>query len=373
MSASIPINLLIKKFIIFYFLTLLISIFSLIFIFSLYTDYVFSIIKGVSHNSIMIHDGFSLKQGLSPLVVGNVLELAITDSQKNRIFFHDQNEIVKSLYVNKNYEVYQQNKLLYNILIKFDLSPLFLVIFLIAVLASFLYYPFSRYERKEYESRLSKELANLAYKVAHDIRSPISTLNLISSKIESDQIREIHKLVIERINGIADDLLITAKLKAVKMNDNYTESTIGNLVNLLKAENDLADKSQQIIIDFDEALFNVKFKHINTLYPIIRNLVNNAVEATLTSNRKIEVNFSSKDKNYFLISVKDNGKGMSEELLNKLGCAPVSSGKSFSASSGAGIAIHNAVQDLDKIGASLKIDSSLNEGSCFTITFALSN
>jgi hypothetical protein len=55
--------------------------------------------------------------------------------------------------------------------------------------------------------RNKENLFNLSQKLAHDIRSPISTLNLISSKIDNAEIKSLQLAVVEQINAIANGLL----------------------------------------------------------------------------------------------------------------------------------------------------------------------
>lgn len=212
-----------------------------------------------------------------------------------------------------------------------------------------------------------KEIYNLSHKVAHDIRTPISTLNLISSKIQDENIKTLHQSVVQRINAIADDMLKFAKGRPIEFN-NIRTTTVISFSSLLEKEYEISQFSDQINIKVASNVSSLEMENIDILYPIVKNFITNAIEATENLNRKIEVFFEKHESDdRKIIKIKDNGKGIPNDILVKLGSTPVSYGKNNSFS-GSGIAIFNAKNDLDKIHAKLIIDSSPDSGTCFTIS-----
>ena len=89
MLAPISIVSRLKKFLFLYFSGLVLAIFVMFLAFDLYVDYLSSVIKDLSRNPVMIHDTFSLKQNLVPLIRGNILEIKVFNSAGEIVFEHE--------------------------------------------------------------------------------------------------------------------------------------------------------------------------------------------------------------------------------------------------------------------------------------------
>lgn len=77
-----------------------------------------------------------------------------------------------------------------------------------------------------------KEMGQLATGIAHDIRSPLSALQLISGlpDLNRDDVRELLKATSSRIDGIAQGLLQEFKgLVAIFISDRYKQAADFNL------------------------------------------------------------------------------------------------------------------------------------------------
>ena len=210
---------------------------------------------------------------------------------------------------------------------------------------------------EQLNSKLQKddELYKLAHKVSHDIRTPLSTLNIISTKIQDEDIKMLQKQVVSRINEIADDLL--GQIKVRNQAPDQNKVMLENFVDLLEKEYALTHSKQEISFFLDDKLRSQNLNGVSVLYSIIRNLITNAIEATDEFQRRIEVIFEYDQGSRLAIRVIDNGKGIPLSILSKLGNEPISFGKQNSAYSGSGIAIWNAKKDLVKIGGILSIKS----------------
>ena len=220
------------------------------------------------------------------------------------------------------------------------------------------FYPFVRYEEKEFQNKSNQLIANLSKKVAHDIRTPISTLNLISSKIADQDIKKLQQAVVNQINLIAEDLLNTSNQKVVS---SLTRQTYLEFFEQIQQEYDLKQNFRTILVfNIDKEVSKYIIIYAKVLYPIICNVINNSIEACHIDNGEIEISARLLG-NQFYIKIRDNGKGIPSEILSLLGRKQISYGKSNSSRSGNGIALFNARKDIESINGRFEIRSTLNE------------
>lgn len=162
--------------------------------------------------------------------------------------------------------------------------------------------------------------------IAHDLRSPIGTIKMINATIEEEK---------EKIKD--------AKIRRLfEMVNETTEQAFNLLENLLRWSRNQNGKTKVVAVNFDIAtsarqvvsLFKAiaKAKNISlnnhiqeetTVYAdedmfktILRNLISNAIKFTYPGG-KIDIEAGSQEQN-IVISVKDNGQGIPEEIQRKL-------------------------------------------------------
>ncbi|MGE5085028.1 MAG: sensor histidine kinase [Bacillota bacterium] len=103
---------------------------------------------------------------------------------------------------------------------------------------------------------------------------------------------------------------------------------------------------------------------------ILSNLINNAIEA-IDEDGSIFIDVQSK-QNAILVSVIDFGKGIPPEVLSKLQKYEFQShGKEHSHSSGTGIGLKSAFEELSKVGAKLHIESRIGIGTRIILEFPI--
>lgn len=213
---------------------------------------------------------------------------------------------------------------------------------------------------------VSKMRIALSQKLAHDIRSPISTLNLISSKIEDLEIRTLQLAVVDQINTIANNLLDQTKT------DGVSDIVLGFSEMLFNLEKEYQFKSTSISqkitfkINYD-SIQNKKFSsQLNSIiYSTLNNLIQNSIEAT-SKNGVISISVGLNTDHKIEVSVSDNGKGIPPEILKRLGKEVLTFGKnkenngSSNLKSGNGIALFNAKKELAENNIELLITSKQN-------------
>jgi len=96
------------------------------------------------------------------------------------------------------------------------------------------------------------------------------------------------------------------------------------------------------------------------------NLLTNAVEAFPVSktDKRIEIRTRLLSHDYICVDVIDNGKGISEEVRKQI-FTPLFTTKGAHGT-GLGLAITEKI--VRECGGTIELTSSLNEGSCFTIS-----
>lgn len=360
MFTSIPINSTFKKFMFLYVLALVVMLLILVLVYNIYITYLSNVIRDLARNPVMIHDTFSLRQSIVPLIKDDVLGIRIYNAENISIFEHSQN--THTIFaLDKVYKVTEKENLLYKFSLKMSLKKYVLILFFLSFLMLFAYYPFLSYERKETQNQNNQFLAGVSKKLAHDIRSPISTLNLISSKITDPRIKELQQAVVAQINLIADDLLYSNRAQD-KKSDVLAKQTYADLLIQIKKEYNLkfSLSNKSIIFSIDKSLKKMPAIHSKIIYPIICNSINNSIEAVGRKNGKIEIQ-AQLHADVLSIIIKDNGIGIPEDILVKLGHQVISHGKLVSLTSGNGIALFNAKKDITSIGGSFNIRSVVHE------------
>jgi hypothetical protein len=95
----------------------------------------------------------------------------------------------------------------------------------------------------------------------------------------------------------------------------------------------------------------------------ISNLLDNAIEASLDTNRVVHVK-ASVLKRKIKIMIEDHGAGISEEVSKKLGKEPITVGKKY----GTGLGVYQARKAIQDMGGTLAINSICNKGTRAIIT-----
>lgn len=217
---------------------------------------------------------------------------------------------------------------------------------------------------------LSQVKADIASQVAHDIRSPLSALNMVlaSTVDTSEDRRLLMRNAIQRINDIANELL-RSNVIAISgenncLNENSEPTMLVALLEMLVSEKRSQYKNGDLEIVTELKQGYGLFAKVNSteFSRIISNLINNAVEAIVpTKSGKIVVSIESHDNNVF-VKIKDNGKGIPSDIIEKLGKRGHSFGKN-SPYSGSGLGLFHAKENMKRFGGDLRIESILDHGT----------
>ncbi len=216
-------------------------------------------------------------------------------------------------------------------------------------------------------------VGELASQVAHDIRSPLVALDLLVRQITHlpEDKRIAIRNAINRIHGIANNLL------ALYKNKNHVPETFGESSSNIYPElisdilmSVLSEKRIQYkdnSIEFNMNIENHSYGMFASVSPlffirILSNLINNAVEANA---KKIDINLSiSTSDKMLLLDIKDNGKGISSDILNV-----ILSGRSVtSKNDGHGLGLTTAIKTIEiEWKGRVHIKNGIQNGTCVSV------
>lgn len=221
---------------------------------------------------------------------------------------------------------------------------------------------------------VAKERYELALQVAHDIRSPVAALEMISGTIHSDpeESLNIMRSALNRIKYISNHLLKNNQLHHTLSHQTSTQNyplhcLVESLVLEARAQ---FREHHQLRLQFtsgitpDQSFVNLNSAEFKT---VLSNLINNAAEA-LNFKGTIQVNLQLHES-LFKIEVKDDGPGIPTEILSILGTR----GVSYQKANGNGLGIYHAITQIQSWGGSLEIQSHLGLGSCLRISLPQSS
>lgn len=213
----------------------------------------------------------------------------------------------------------------------------------------------------------------LANQVAHDIRSPLASLLMIVKSCT--EIPEAERIALREaaisIGDIANNLLNQYKTRNTNpISDVEDRQSILISATLLQLMTEKKYEYQNTSIKLDHDIsqsghFAFIKIDVSAFKRMMSNLINNAVEACENEHGKILVTLDATDE-WVSISIKDNGKGMSTSLINKIkNHIAVTEGKK----SGNGIGLSQVQETLQCNHGTLAIDSHPGKGTTMTVTF----
>lgn len=179
-------------------------------------------------------------------------------------------------------------------------------------------------ELRQTEERLRRTdklsvVGELSASVAHEIRNPLTSLKGLVQllQMEDEKHQLYYQIMIDelnRINHIVSELLLLAKPQQIKYTDADLQVILHDVISLLKTEASL--HNIQIELQVQEHPLMIECEP-NQLKQLFINVVKNAIEAS-SSGDVVTITMESFDNNVSVM-VKDQGVGISKELLERIG------------------------------------------------------
>ncbi len=224
-------------------------------------------------------------------------------------------------------------------------------------------------DMKELE-KLNAAHETFIYAVSHDLKGPLNNIESLirilteweNSEQEQKNLSEILYKSIKSMKNIIDELAEITKIEG-----NYKEhiETISFKELFREVEMLIKDKiierKAQIYYDIKEN--EIKFSRKN-IRSIIYNLVSNAIKYTPVSKTPELSIAVSKEEDFVVISVKDNGLGIAADQIDQIFLKFTRIQKDVE---GTGIGLYLVKKIIDNHGGRIEVSSTLGEGSKFKV------
>lgn len=213
-------------------------------------------------------------------------------------------------------------------------------------------------------------LSHQAKQVAHDIRSPLAALEMLSEllgTIEEDK-RLIFRGSINRIRDIANSLRESNVAHRIETTDAPSGQLAPSTLLAPVIESIVTEKRIQyrdrlgIQIEYYQSsdsygLFS-KLES-STLKRVISNLIDNSVDAAQNKRGSVEVRLGHLDSGMLEIVVSDNGCGIPNQIRSELGKRGITYGKK----DGTGLGLHHAFETIKAWNGQIEVNSVLGQGT----------
>ncbi len=195
--------------------------------------------------------------------------------------------------------------------------------------------------------------------VAHDIRSPIDSINALLKMVEikDKNLKAAFEKAVHRANSVANFLLKTERKSTP------VENAAFDLASVIQ---DIAIEKRPLFTDGEILVHSSKYFYIqsplssDSISRILSNIVDNAIQAC-DHDRRIKIKISCSD-GFAEIAVQDSGRGISEEVLNRLGEKGFSQRPSDQPA-GTGRGVYSAKKALEEVGGSIQFSSLAGLGT----------
>lgn len=212
-------------------------------------------------------------------------------------------------------------------------------------------------------------VGELSASVAHEIRNPLTSLKGFVQLLQKDdaQHQNYYQIMLDelnRINHIVGELLLLAKPQHLSFEKANIEKILLDVISLLSTE---------------ASMYNIRINYHtpekeiwsecepNQLKQLFINVIKNAIEASSAGNT-VEILLQKSESDRVIISVKDNGEGISDELLERLG-EPFYSSKE----KGTGLGLTVSFKIVESHHGTIHFDSEKGMGTNVVIDLPIKN
>ncbi len=224
------------------------------------------------------------------------------------------------------------------------------------------------YIERRAENERNEALGRIAKQVSHDIRSPLTALNFVVSSLSglAEDKKSLVRLAANRINDIANDLLLNSKVKtenilpADKKRIQMVESLVEEIILEKKFENH-ANSNLELFMNLDQACGAYALVDEVELKRAISNLLNNAIESTRNKFGQVSITVEARSSFVFIL-IEDNGNGIAPHVLTNLNALSAEA-NSFPSVNGNGLGIIHAKKTLAKMSGELEFSSTIGKGT----------
>ncbi len=209
--------------------------------------------------------------------------------------------------------------------------------------------------------------------LSHEMKTPLATIQnyamLLQGEEDPDKIKEYSKIIAmttRKFSTLITNILKLNKLENQKIFPEKTRYDLAEQIRIALVDTEAlwSQKDINIISDLPDNLYIYADAE---LFDIVwNNLISNAIKFT-NYGGTIEVSIKEKE-NGTLVSIKDNGIGMSEEEMKRIYDKFYQADRSHkSKGNGLGLALVKKIMDIT--GAKIAVESEKGKGSTFSVLF----
>lgn len=216
--------------------------------------------------------------------------------------------------------------------------------------------------------KINLELDQFAYRTSHDLKAPVNALKGLVRVAELSESREeiahCHGLMKERLSNLEDlirDILDLSKNSRTEISQAMTN--VPDIVEQLVKS--LVSKEAPVKVHIEGPQKLEAYLDTTRFKMIVGNLLSNALQYADLSKKDpfIRIKLWS-EKQFFYVSVKDNGVGIEPEYLEKIFAMFF---RVADNSIGSGLGLYIAKEATEKMGGNIDVVSRKNEGSEFIV------
>jgi len=214
-------------------------------------------------------------------------------------------------------------------------------------------------------------LGQLAAGIAHEIRNPLTSINILIHSMtknipSEDSHKEDLKVIeeeIHRMNEILDQFLQFAKPATPLLEKADVSSVFEETLQLLRPQ----IEKQIIVVEKEFHPLPILLMDREQMKQVFLNLLLNAIQAMPGGGHLTLMGRNSEDGQWIHISIQDSGIGISSENINKL-FDPFYSTKE----GGIGLGLSITHRIIDQHHGKIEVESALGKGTLFTIWLPIS-
>lgn len=227
-------------------------------------------------------------------------------------------------------------------------------------------------ERKQAETELqqkNKELELFMYKASHNFKGPTATIagiiDLARMEVKDKMAKQYFNLIENSINNLNETLSGLLNLTKVRQSEfSLSKINLNELIDEITARLKFLPGFDKFRIEKDIKLPGPIYSDRSLLSSVLQNLIENAFKyRKLKSDAYVKI--SVEQHSDIIVEVSDNGLGIEENLV------PGVFDMFFRASqnsSGVGLGLYIVKHAIDKLKGAIKVNSTIGQGSVFTIT-----
>ncbi|MFQ5604730.1 MAG: PAS domain S-box protein [bacterium] len=219
-------------------------------------------------------------------------------------------------------------------------------------------------------------IGQMAAKVAHEIRNPLSSISLNAELLEDElnsyesvNTREGQVLLesiiseVERVTALTEEYLQFSRLPESRPVRGNLEEDIKSMIDILQPE----FNQKQITFDFkfQHGELDIRFDRVQ-IRRVILNIVRNAIDA-MPKGGKLHIRVHKMDQRA-VIDIQDSGMGIPPDMIDKI-YDPFFTTKDF----GTGLGLAITQQVINEHGGQITCKSELGKGTTFSIELPLNN